>query len=550
MQLQAVVWGMVVLTAQTLRSTEIMTESELKPPNDLKSSCTLDMDDLKASSKPQVRAQPLDRNWRRAGMIRRVSYLQLGGEDDEADKENIPQTARQDQQSPTTELSPEDEMLRLGQIRLLACARGTFQMARICFGPLVVNMSAEYTYTPSQKGAILSAFAGGYAMTQVAGGIAADRFGGKPLLFLGLMSSSASLLVLPYAADAGVWQLWWLLWVMGFLQGPTYPAQLVTTAKWATGSLRSYASALGGAGSTAGSLLALGLTPVLATRIGWRCTSGFFGIVTMLFGILWHCYGQSTPAGTSVSPPTGQNGKSLSWAQRARKLSANLGRYARVLLAPSVLVIFVAHAIHNFVRYFVVSWMPTYYSEVLRVSADASGVFQILPELCGLGVSMAGANIGKRMQQEEWLSPRNCRRLFVSIAFLGSCVGLLAISMVSTAFSVTLFLCCVQGLSTLQGLGFGANYLDISKHHSGLVTGVGNTVATIASYMAPVFASWLLAAGNGQAKSHIDMDSWRRLFLAFSISNVLGLVLYLPFCSTVPVDEYQRQDSGETRKTD
>jgi len=215
-----------------------------------------------------------------------------------------------------------------------------------------------------------------------------------------------------------------------------------------------------------------------------------------------------------------------------------------------VLVIFVAHAIHNFVRYFVVSWMPTYYSEVLKVSADASGIFQILPELCGLAVSITGANVGKRMQQDEWLSPRNCRRFFVSIAFLGSCVGLLAISMVSTAFSVTLFLCCVQGLSTLQGLGFGANYLDISKHHSGLVTGVGNTVATGASYAAPVFASWLLAGGHQKAQSHIEMESWRRLFLAFSISNVLGLALYFPFCSTTPVDEdHQRRESGEKRKT-
>lgn len=415
------------------------------------------------------------------------------------------------------------ERLQMLQIRLLACARGIFQMARICMGPLAVNMAAEYGYTSEQKGQILSAFAAGYALTQVVGGLAADRFGGKPFMLLGLLTSGGSLILLPFAADVGVFHLWWLLWVMGLTQGPTYPAQQVQTAKWASGSpaMRSYASALGGTGSTAGSLLALGLTPMLAERIGWRWTSCVFGFLTLIFGALEALYGESQPA-WMVSTRSREG--SISMAGRMQ-------RWRSVLLAPSVLVIFTAHATHNFVRYFLMAWMPTYYREVLHVSADAAGLHLIIPELCGLISSLVGANLGREMQQRGWLSPLSSRRLFVSVAFLGSFVGLLVISTVSKAGFVTLFLCLVQGLATLQGLGFGANYLDISKHNGGLVTGAGNTVATCASFFAPVFASWLLPSDGSTGP-----DAWRRLFFAFAFSNLVGLALYLPFSSVTPVD--------------
>lgn len=421
--------------------------------------------------------------------------------------------------------------LQLVQIRLLASTRGIFQMSRICIGPLLVNMSAEYNYTPEQKGTILSAFAAGYALTQVLGGLAADRFGGKPLLLLGLVTSGGSLLVLPLAADSGVFVLGWLLWIMGFTQGPTYPAQIVTTAKWATGSLRSYASALGGTGSTAGSLLALGLTPVLAERIGWRWTSWFFGLSTLLFGVLEAWYGQSAPASTLEGPCAPQHQATKSEDCNHVSLGSKLRKGLSVLLAPTVLVIYVAHATHNFVRYFLMAWMPTYYREVLQVSADATGLHLIVPELCGLVSSLVGASLGSRLQESGRLSPRSSRRLFASVSFAGAFVGLMVVSGLSTPGSVTLSLCIVQGLATLQGLGFGANYLDISKYHGGLVTGVGNTVATCASFAAPVFASWLLPSDGTTGP-----EAWRRLFLAFACSNLVGLFVYVPFLSVDPVD--------------
>lgn len=432
-------------------------------------------------------------------------------------------------QSPGTTSAVVDEVVRVLQVQLLAAARGVFQMSRICMGPLVVSMTAEYQYTAEQKGQILSAFAAGYALTQVAGGVLADRLGGAPLLLFGLLTSGVSLLLLPLAADAGVRNLCWLLWVMGLTQGPTYPAQLVTTARWATGSLRSYASALGGAGSTAGALFALGLTPMLATRVGWRTTGSVFGGVTLLFGVLWLLMGRSSPGADTAAAISG--GATAKSDEPSGSYCEKLRRCLLVLLAPSVLVIFAAHSVHNFVRYFLMAWIPTYYDEVLKVPADSAGFQQILPELAGLFCSLAGASVGKKLQDSGALSPLSSRRLFSTLAFVGGGLGLAAVSKTSTDYAATACLCVVHGLTTLQGLGFGANYLDISRHHAGLVTGVGNTVATGASFLAPVAASWILAGEDAG-----ELERWRRLFLAFAGSNLVGFALYFPLCSATAVD--------------
>lgn len=49
----------------------------------------------------------------------------------------------------------------------------------------IVAIAKEYDYTKQQQGLILSAFFFGYIMTQILGGVMADRYGAKPVLATG-----------------------------------------------------------------------------------------------------------------------------------------------------------------------------------------------------------------------------------------------------------------------------------------------------------------------------------------------------------------------------
>merc|ERR1719408_689982 len=107
----------------------------------------------------------------------------------------------------------------------------------------------------------------------------------------------------------------------------------------------------------------------------------------------------------------------------------------------------------------------------------------------------------------------------------------MAASMVSQPVFVTASLCCVLGLSAVQGLGFGANYLDISLFSTGLVAGVGNTVATVGSNIGPNYASKILA-GDGKP----GPEAWKNFFVFFAMANLVGWCIYVPLCTDQAVD--------------
>ena len=62
-------------------------------------------------------------------------------------------------------------------------------------------MSEEFDWSDSTKGMIQSSFFWGYLMTQVLGGILADRYGAKKVLNFGVAWWSVATALTPFAAQ-------------------------------------------------------------------------------------------------------------------------------------------------------------------------------------------------------------------------------------------------------------------------------------------------------------------------------------------------------------
>jgi MFS family permease len=65
----------------------------------------------------------------------------------------------------------------------------------------VIPMAAEFGWSAADKGLISSAFFWGYAFTQVPGGYLAAKYGGKIVLFAGVMLWSFGTLIAPACAN-------------------------------------------------------------------------------------------------------------------------------------------------------------------------------------------------------------------------------------------------------------------------------------------------------------------------------------------------------------
>ena len=68
----------------------------------------------------------------------------------------------------------------------------------------IVPMAESFGWTATQKGLVSSAFFWGYSFTQIPGGWLASKYGGKAVLFYGVMLWSLGTLIAPWCAALGM----------------------------------------------------------------------------------------------------------------------------------------------------------------------------------------------------------------------------------------------------------------------------------------------------------------------------------------------------------
>ena len=135
-----------------------------------------------------------------------------------------------------------------------------------------------------------------------------ERYTGAKALIVGnLVGLGGCLLAMPAAGRHSVQMLAWLQAAMGFFAAFLFPIQKVLLREWAPLSLgteRVWALRAGGFGMQAGIVGTTFLTPLLATRFGWRRVPRIYGLATVLGGLLWQLIAVNKPAEWKGIDPT------------------------------------------------------------------------------------------------------------------------------------------------------------------------------------------------------------------------------------------------------
>merc|ERR1712048_867299 len=144
---------------------------------------------------------------------------------------------------------------------------------------------------------------------------------------------------------------------------------------------------------------------------------------------------------------------------------------------------------------------------------------------------MVAAKFSRSLQEQGILSVLSTMRLFTLAGTIGTSVALVSIRRITHVPTVVVCLCVIQVFASIGNSGYTANYAVITKHHSGVVSGVGNTVASIGSYYAPKLASGILADDTLPQE-----ERWPYVFLMVAAISVLASLFYIASCSAEAVD--------------
>jgi ACS family glucarate transporter-like MFS transporter len=261
-----------------------------------------------------------------------------------------------------------------------------------------------------QLGAILAAFAWGYAIFQFPGGVFGDALGGRRALTV--MAILWGLLTLMTAMVPGhtlatptviLVCLAGLRFLMGVAQAPLYPVTSGgTTCLWFPVSGWAFPNGLTNAGLTLGSAATGPLIAWLMETVGWRQSFVATAPLAFLLAAVWWWYARDRPAD---HPRVSQAELDLINAGRpaAATGAADPGAWKRLLRNREILLLTASYFCSNYVFYFFFNWLFIYLVENRGFKALEGGFYAAAPWIVGALGALAGGLWGDRLSRRHGL---------------------------------------------------------------------------------------------------------------------------------------------------
>ncbi|XP_057780550.1 ascorbate transporter, chloroplastic-like isoform X2 [Salvia miltiorrhiza] len=365
-------------------------------------------------------------------------------------------------------------------------------MDRVNMSIAILPMSKEYNWNSATVGLIQSSFFWGYLLTQIVGGIWADKIGGKLVLGFGVIWWSIATVLTPIAARIGLPCLLIMRAFMGIGEGVAMPAMNNLLSKWIPVSERSRSLALVYSGMYLGSVTGLAVSPVMIQKFGWPSIFYSFGSLGIIWFALWWSKAHSSP----------EDDPDLSLGERELILGGSISKepvleipWKKILTKAPVWALIVSHFCHNWGTFILLTWMPTYYNQVLKFNLTKSGLLCVLPWL----TMAVFANIGGWIADtliSKGLSITTVRKIMQSIGFLGPAFFLTQLSKVKTPALAVLCMACSQGSDAFSQSGLYSNHQDIGPRYAGVLLGLSNTAGVLAGVFGTAATGYILQKGT------------------------------------------------------
>uniref|UniRef100_A0A1B6LST4 Major facilitator superfamily (MFS) profile domain-containing protein n=1 Tax=Graphocephala atropunctata TaxID=36148 RepID=A0A1B6LST4_9HEMI len=380
----------------------------------------------------------------------------------------------------------------------------------------------EFTWSEETQGIVLSSFFWGYVVTQVPGGLLAERIGGKYTLAGAILVPAICSLLTPLAARQGVWYLVGLRIIMGFGQGFVYPSLNALLAKWAPVEERGRLGTLVFAGANFGNIVSNLLSGLL---LSW--TEGMWSILFYLYGgaalfwlWMWSMYGYSRPED--------HPGLSTSERKYLEKYSAQVHMQTKlpptpwrgILTSVPLWGLVVAQIGHDWGLFTIITDLPKYMKSVMHFSIAQTGVRAALPYVAMCVVALFAGGLVDFLLAKKLTTITVSRKIFTTVASLGPAVGIVGASYAECdKQTVTLFFILGMGLMGFFYPSLKVNCLDLSPNYAGTVMALVNGIGAISGIITPYLVGLLITDNT--------MEQWRSVFLIAAAVLLLTNLVYV-----------------------
>jgi ACS family sodium-dependent inorganic phosphate cotransporter len=359
---------------------------------------------------------------------------------------------------------------------------------RVNISVAAVAMREHFGWSQTQKGFVLSAFFVGYLLFMYVAGLLASRFGGKRVLGCSVLAWSIFTLLTPPAATLSMAALIAARIGMGVGEAAMFPATYELFGRWTPPTERARAVSRMLSGIPIGTLIGLMGTGWLIARYGWAMAFYTFGVVGLVWVIVWFQQVENDPA---ADPRLNIVERALLCEAKSSVGSAKTVPLRRLLLCTPVSAIVAGHVATTWSLYVLLSWLPSYFRDVQGLGIANAGLFSAAPWLAMFAATNVAAVVADRMI-ERGVSVTTTRKLMQCSGLVLSAGFLLMLRDVHSPAAALAFLCAATSALGCTWSGFGPSVLDVAPRHGAVLYGFSNTFATIPGIVGVAVTGWLV----------------------------------------------------------
>lgn len=387
----------------------------------------------------------------------------------------------------------------------------------------------------SSKGTILSTFYYGYACSQVPGGWAAQRLGGRRVLLLSFVLWSSTCFLLPLDPNR-VFLLVIARLLVGVAQGFIFPSIHTVLAQWVPPHERSRSVSLTTSGMYLGAAMGMLALPSVVKFKGPQSVFVAEAALGAMWSLLWFKYASDPPRSEHPKATAAGFGESVLPVKGNQKMEGGGGAaraaaipWKKILFSLPVWAIVVNNFTFHYALYVLMNWLPTYFEQGLQLSLQEMGSSKMMPYLNMFIFSNIGGVIADHFITKRILSVTKTRKFLNTIGFIVASIALMAIPYFRTSGGAVFCSSLALGFLALGRAGFAVNHMDIAPRYAGIVMGVSNTAGTLAGIIGVDLTGKLLEAATNADLDLSNPESWRAVFSIPGLLCILSSFVFLLF---------------------
>ncbi len=368
-----------------------------------------------------------------------------------------------------------------------------------------IPMQAQFGWSETTKGWVLSSFFIGYLAFMAASGALANRFGGKIVLGAAVLWWSVFTMLTPPAALISLPVLIAARIALGLGEAAVFPASVNMIGRWVPPANRTRAVTAFSSMLSVGTMISLPITGWLVRDRGWPAPFFLFGALGLVWAVGWF---SGVRGGRSADVEPAPTDRVIPWA--------------RLLRSRAVWAIIINHFCGNWALYVMLAWLPSYFKTTFHVTLANAGLLSAAPWAAYFVMGNLSGWLADTMIASG-KSVTFVRKTVEVIALVGSATFLLLLQTTSSPAVAVLLMCGAAGTLSFCLAGFAANPFDIAPRHADVIWGLSNTAGTLPGIFGVYITGWLIDRTG----------SYNAPFFLTAAVGIIGAIVYLLFASGV-----------------